>query len=233
MEKNYKLDPMSVITLSFRQTLKRVLFWARLAVWRIVFSIPLVTWPAAKAAFFQAVAEGLRDPFDQDVNPREAFVRGFFDQLGRGTAVAAINLLSLAVIVFGMVFWAAQEPVWLNLLAGLAIPFLILWWMSQPYLYPVLVEHPDLPVPQVIREVIRLAIAHPGYSFVTTFSLTWLFLLSLPLIGPLSLMTIPFLALIGTQSYWITAGITVPDLVNPIRYAEQREMKKRSETDGT
>ena len=232
MKRNYELDPMGVITLSFRQTLKRVLFWGRLTVWRIVFSIPIVTGPAAKAAFFQALSEGLRDPFDQDVNPREAFVRGFFDQMVRGTAVAAVNLLSLAVILFGVVFWAAQEQFWLNLLAGLALPFLILWWICQPYIYPVLVEHPQLPVLQVFRKVIRLVAAHPGYSFVTAFSLTWLFLLSFPLVGPLSLLTIPFLGLTGIQAYWIAAGITVPDLLDPVGYAELREAEKRANAAG-
>ncbi|HUF36983.1 MAG TPA: hypothetical protein VMN57_00540 [Anaerolineales bacterium] len=231
MKRSYDLDPMSVITLSFRQTLKRALFWARLAVWRIFFSIPIVTMPAAKAAFFQAAAEGLRDPYDQEVNPREAFVRGFFDQAVRGTAVAVINILVLSAIVFGILFWSVQENFYLNLLAGIALPFLVLWWMCQPFLYPCLVEHPELPVMRIVRETIRLATGHPGYSFVTAFVLTWLFLLSIPLVGPLSLLTVPFLALIATQAYWTTAGILIPDLVDPIRYAEIREAQRESRAD--
>ncbi len=230
MKTNYELDPMGIITLSFRQALRRVLFWGRLTVWRIAFSIPIVTWGAAKAAYFQAVAEGLRDPFDQDINPREAFVRGFFDQMGRGTALAVLNLFALVVIVFGILFWTIQEEFYLNLLAGIGLPFLILWWMCQPYVYPVLVEHSDLPVLQVVRRTVRLTTANLAFSFVTAFSLTWLFLLSIPLFGPLSLLTIPFLALISTQAHWIAAGITVPDLVDPIKYAEFRE-KNRAEQD--
>jgi uncharacterized membrane protein YesL len=232
MRRDYKLDPLAVLTLSFRQTLKRVLFWARLTVWRIVFSLPLVTWPAAKAAFYQGIVEGLRDPFDQDVNVRESFVRGFFDHFLRSTIAGVINLAVFAVFLFGILFWAAQEQFWLNLLAGLALPFLGFWWICQPYLYPVLVESPDLPVRQVLRKVVRHAASHPGYSFVTAFTLTWLFVLSLPLVGPLSLLTIPFLALIATQAYWISSGITVPDLIDPVLYAEQREAKKQSQTGG-
>jgi hypothetical protein len=223
MKRAYALDPMSVITLSFRQTLKRVLLWGRLGVWRIAFSLPIVTIPAAKAAFYQAVAEALRDPFDQNINPREAFVRGFFDHAARATAVAVLNLFAFVVIAFAILFWSAQEPFYLNLLAGIALPFLLLWWMCQPHLYPALVEHAHLPVLGLLKLVIRLALRHPLYSFVAVFSLNWLFLLTLPLIGPLSLMVIPFLALVSTQAYWVTADITLPDLVDPVRYAEMQE----------
>lgn len=227
MKKPYEIDPMGLITLSARQTLRRVLFWARLAVWRFFFSLPLITMPAAKAAFYHAVAAGLRDPFEQQARPRALFVQGFFDHFVRSTLVSLTNLLALAVILFGILFWAAQEQFYLNLLAGLALPFLVFWWLCQPYLYPVLVDNPGDSVRQVFRRVFRLAAGHPLYSFVQAFSLTLLALASVLLVGPLSLVTAPFLALVAVQGTWAVNGAVIPDLVDPVRYADMRDAEQR------
>lgn len=208
-----------------------MVFLARLTIWRFFFSLPIITWPAAKAAFYQGIAEGLRDPFDQEVNLREAFIRGFFDHLVRSMVIALINGLILVVIILSIVFWTFQEQFVLNLLAGIALPFLIYWWMCQPFIYPLLIEHPEMPVVQFAREIIRLVARHLTFSFVTAFSLTWLFLLSLPLLGPLSLITIPFLALITTQALWVVMGKTIPDLVDPVKYADFLAEKKREVQD--
>ena len=233
MNRKYEIDPLGLITLSFRQSLKRALFWARLSMWRILCSLPLVTAPAAKAAFYQGIAEGLRDPFEQRINLREVFVRGFFDHLLRSTVVSLINLLALAVLAFGILFWVYQEQFWLNLLAGLGLPFLIYWWMCQPYIFPLLVERSELSAVQVLRAVVKLPAAHPAYSFVLAFSLTWLFALSIPLVGPLSLITIPFLAVFATQAFWAVNGEMIPDLIDPVQYAEFLEKEEQRTAEGS
>lgn len=227
MKVNYPLDPFGLITLSLRQSVKRVLFWGRLTIWRIFFSIPLITWPAATAAYYQGIAAGLRDPFEQEVNLREVFVRGFFDHGVRSTLLTLLNGFVLAVILLGIAFWAIQESFALNLLAGVALPFLVYWWMCQPYFFPLLVEHPEWSARQFVRNLITLVARHLAFSFVTAFSLTWLFLLSIPLVGPLSLLTIPFLALFASQAYWVVSGKLIPDLMDPEKYADLLDQQKQ------
>ncbi len=230
MNRRYELDPMGVILLSARQVLGRIYFWIRLAVWRLFFSLFIISAPAAKAGFYHGLAEGLRDPFETEVNVRAAFVRGFFEHLGRGTLLGFLNLLALVVLVQGFLFWSVQESFGLNLLAGIVAAFFLYWWMCQPLLYPALIDLPDRSTWQVIRAVFALVNANLLYVFVLAFSLSFLVALSIVLVGPLSLISVPLLGLVATQGYWVLKGQRLPDLIDPVEYAALQEAARRGET---
>ena len=47
------------------------------------------------------------------------------------------------------------------------------------------------------------------------------------MISPGTMIGMPFVALIATQAYWTVAGIEIPDLIDPVIYAEKVAMRQK------
>lgn len=227
--KNYELDPIGVVTLSFHQVFRRLYFWVRLSIWRLVFSLFIITWPAATAGYYHAIGEGLRDPFEVEIDLRESFLRGFFKHLTRSTVLVLLDVAILAIIIFGILFWALREEFALKLLAGIALPFLIYWWLCQPFVFPVLVDLPEASIFQVVHQVVLTVFRHSVYAFLVAYVLSAATLIGLIFIGPLTLITMPIIALIATQSYWALSGIEIPELIDPVEYANRQTKEEQKE----
>jgi hypothetical protein len=172
----------------------------KLNFWFILLCIPILTIPAAKAALYHTVKEELRDPLETYIKPREEFRKAFFSLFGRSFFLSLINLFVLATIVFAFIFWMGIEPRILKYVTILVIYFFVMWWVCQPFLFPALVENPELPLQEVIKIVLRLAISQPFYALFVTFMTTLFSILGIILLGPV-LLVIPTLNRFISQAY--------------------------------
>src|SRR5581483_322676 len=153
-----------VLLLSFKQSYRRIAYLIRVCIWWLTFSIFIVTIPPALAGLYHAVREGLRDPFELTVKPRTAFLQGVGIHAKRSYILTLINLVALAVIVLGVLFWFTREEGTLRLVTVIALAFLIFWWLCQPFLFALMVEHPELSAVQVYQRTARLVILSPFYA---------------------------------------------------------------------
>jgi hypothetical protein len=103
---SYELVPVALGLLCLRQMFRRLYFWVRLSVWRLFFGVFIITWLAAIAGFYHAVAEGLRDPDEVSINLRASFVTVFWAAalsplLGQAYLVGVFAALCIAASAFG------------------------------------------------------------------------------------------------------------------------------------
>ncbi len=213
--------PYDVLLLSLRQIYRRMAFWVRVNIWALVFSLPLLTWPAAQAGLYHAIREGLRDPFEVQVSARQAFLQGFARHGKMGTALAVINVLTLVIIVFAIFYWITRDQPGLKFITVVAISFWIFWWLCQSFLWPVLVEHPAASVWEVCRRTVRVVLAAPLFALVVALANTALSLVGLLLLGPMLLVVPALIALISIQGLWAMTGVEIPDLADPVEYASR------------
>lgn len=215
-------DAWDIITLSVKQSFQRMAFWILPNLWAVLLSIPIVTWPAAKAALYKMVVDGLRDPSGIRIKPRQVFRQAFFQHLSRSILLSLINLFVLITILISVYFWIGQEQKFLNYVAIIALYFFMIWWMCQPFLFPVMVENPSLSLLQLIRRAINLVYRQPLYAFLVTLTTTLITLLGLVLLGPILLIVPSLAALISIQAYWAMIGEEIPDFIDPVEYENRQ-----------
>jgi len=210
--KNDLVGPDQVLVLSFRQSFSRLVFWIRLCVWFMMFSLLVVTIPPASAGLYHAVRAALLDPLELTVSPRREFLRGLGLHFRRSYVLAILNLGFLGLIIAAILFWFTRQDQVLRSVTVVAISFLLIWWLCQPFLLAGLVEYPNLSAWQVYRQTLRLVIALPLYAFAIALAHTIISVFLILLLGP-SLLYIPvLLALISIQALWGMTGTLIPDL---------------------
>ncbi len=201
-----------------RQLFQRIYFWIRPNFWSALLSIPLVTAPAAQAALYYTICAGLRDPGESQVEVRKTFKAGFFRFFGRSLALSLLNLAVLAVILFAIYFWLGFQGSPLQWVTIIALYFLVMWWLTQPFLYPLLVECPQFSVVQVIRQAVLIALARPFHALFITMLNTLLTVVGLALLGPVLFLIPALVGLISIQATWHLTGIEIPDRVDRAEY---------------
>jgi uncharacterized membrane protein YesL len=216
-------EAWDIITLSVKQVFQRMAFWILPNLWAVLLSIPIVTWPGAKAALYKTVADGLRDPSGIRIKPRQVFRQAFFQHLSKSILLSSINLFVLMIILISIYFWIGQGQRLLNYVAIIALFFFMMWWLCQPFLFPVMVENPSLSLPQLIRQVIILVSRQPLYAFLVTLTTTLITLLGLVLLGPVLLLVPSLAALISIQAYWAMVGEEIPDFIDPVEYENRQK----------
>jgi hypothetical protein len=222
-----RVDFIDLLVLSLKQSFSRLPFWIRPNLWFLLLSLPILTIPAASAALHHTVSEGLQDPSERRVKAREAFRKAFFSLFGRSLVLSIINFLALALIIFTFNFWMGFDNRFLNYVSILVIYFGVMWWLCQPFIFPALIENPGLQLQKVIAIVVRLAFSQPFYALVITFIRTVFSIVGLALLGPVLLIIPVFNALFSIQAYWTMTGRRIPDLMDPVAYADL--MDKKSE----
>ncbi len=209
-----------VLLLSLKQSLRRMFYFIRVCVWWLMLSLLIVTIPPALAGLYHAVREGLLDPFEVTVKPRTAFLQGVGLHLKRSYVLTFINFAFLAIIVGAVLFWFTREDGILRLVTVIALAFFFFWCLCQPFLFGVLVEQPTLSAWQVYRRAMQLVVGSPFYALAIALANLALWFLALLLLGP-SLLYIPtLLALISIQAIWGMTCTDIPDLIDPVVYAE-------------
>ena len=226
-QKNHSV--YDVLWLSGKQLFKRLPFWVRTNFWFVLLSIPIITSPGAKAALYVTINAGLRDPGESRVKIEKVFKQAFFQYFKQGLVVSLINFALLVLILFSLYFWVSQDQLALNLVSVIAIYFLVLWFLVQPFLYPVMVDHQNLPVFQVFKQSFLLAVKNPLVAFTFSLTNTFLTLIGIVLLGPVILVVPVFIGMISTQCYWILTDQTIPDWVDPVAYQNQLAQNETDE----
>ncbi len=212
--------PDRVLFLSLRQTIQRLPVWIRVNAWGFALSLLIISWPAAQTGLYQAVRDCLLDPFDQHLNIRQSFLKGFRQQFARSLAIALINLGVWMGGILAIIFWTTRPEYALRLFAIVAISVLFFWWLGQVFIYPVLIENPVASLLEIYRRTFRLVLSRPTHAFVFGLLNATFGLIELLLLGP-SLLIIPTLsALVSIQGMWAITGDVIPDLYDPVEYAE-------------
>jgi uncharacterized membrane protein YesL len=186
-------------------------------------ALPVVTWPAAMAAFHSVMRMSLREPDGDYRDLRRVFLAELRYHFRRSLVMVLVDVLVLCIMLFAVAFWLTQPLAAARMLAGVAIPFLLVWWICQPFLYPVLVEYPEASVRDVFRQAVLVAFMHPLYALSLTIVVDTGFVVGLLLLGPALLVLGPFAALLSIQGFWVLTGTTIPDLVDPVGYADRPE----------
>jgi uncharacterized membrane protein YesL len=215
------IGPDQVLVLSFQQSFRRVAFWIRLCVWFLMLSLLVVTIPPASAGLYHAVRAALLDPLELTVSPRREFLRGVGLHFKRSYILAALNLVFLSIIISAILFWFTRQDQVQRSVTIIAISFLLIWWLCQPFLLPGLVEYPKLSAWQVYRQTLCVVLSSPLYAFAIALAHTIISVFLILLLGP-SLLYIPaLLALISIQALWGMTGTLIPDLAAAGVHAEQ------------
>jgi uncharacterized membrane protein YesL len=168
------------------------------------------------AGFFSVIRAALCDPEGYDIDVRRMLVDVARRQFWRGLALLLADGLVLAIMLFAVDFWLTRPMPMEHLLAGVAAPFLVFWWICQPFLFPVVVEYPDAPLSDIYRQVICMAFMHPLYALSLTVVVNSLALIGILLFGPALLILGPFAALVAIQGSWVLLGAEIPDLARPV-----------------
>jgi uncharacterized membrane protein YesL len=201
-----------VFLLSLRQLYRQLPVWIQINLLGLVFSLPIVTFPAAQAALYYAVREGLLDRLDGRNSPRAVFFRGLRRYFIRSTLTLAIDLIGGAIILYSFFFWASSDIPVLNYVAAISIYFGIFWLVCQPFLFPVFVEYPELPPVAVLKQTMLLVVARPLYTLLTAMLVAILNCFGLVLLGPVLLVLSALVALVTIQALWLMQDRALPDL---------------------
>jgi uncharacterized membrane protein YesL len=221
----HEAGPDRVLFLSLRQTIQRLPVWIRINAWGVALSLPIVSWPAAQAGLYQAVRDSLLDPFDQHLNIRASFLKGFRQQFARSLAIALINVGVWVGGILAIIFWTTRPEYALRFFAIVAISVLFFWWLSQVFIYPVLIENPVASLLEIYRRTFLLVLSRPAHAVVFGLLNVTFGLIELLLLGP-SLLFIPTLsALVSIQGMWAITGDVIPDLFDPVEYADGKTKK--------
>lgn len=211
-----------VVWLTFKVFLPRIQFWILLNLWNVIFSLGLVTAPAAKAALYHTVALGLRDPGDSEVNVFAEMKVGFKCFFWKALLISVIRWFVLIVIAFSIYFWVGREAWTLRVVSIISFYALLLWWMSSGYLYPVLVDNPNLAAWQVLKQGLLLAFKNPFLSLLFTVVDTLLLICGVVfLLGPITIIIPALRSILLLQGYWYLTGRVIPGFMDIHEYTNK------------
>lgn len=216
-----KASAFDVVWLSIKLLFTRIQFWIFPNFLEIVFSLGIVTGPAAKAAFYHTIAMGLRDPAGSSVKAFPEMKVGFKRFFWKSLLISIIKLVSLLIILISIYVWVRMDILALRFLSIFAFYALTLWWISVGYLYPVLVENPEQSVKNVIRESFLLGFKRPFQSLLFAFFNTLFLILGLGLLGPILLIIPALRGIIFMQGYWFLTGRKIPGFMEIHEYINQ------------
>lgn len=225
----FALDPIGVFTLSVRQLISRIGYLIVVNIFGILFSIPIVTIPAARTAVLYAVREGLLDPFQEREQPLRHMLDGLRLFWWKSTLLALMNMAFLLLIMNSFLFWASQSRSLLIYLSAISVYALIFWLLCQPSLFVVLVHFPERRVMQAWQQTFRIVFRRPIYTIIMVMIILLLRLVSLLLLGPYLLISGVLIALIIIQATWVMLGEDIPDLMDPMDFLSKQEQRKQEQ----
>lgn len=213
-----------VVVLSFKLLFQRIQFWIQPNFWTVVFSLGLVTAPAAKAAMHHTVALGLRDPGDSAaIRPFKEMQSGFKYYFWRALLLSLIKWLAFGVIAVSIYFWVTQESWGARAVSIVSFYGLVLWWISAGYIHPILVENPRQPIDKILKAALLLGLRKPFQSLLFAVVSTLLMVLGTALLGPVMLIVPVARAILMLQGYWFLVGWQVPGFLEIHEYVNLQE----------
>jgi uncharacterized membrane protein YesL len=210
-----------IIWLSIKLLYNRLGFWIQPNILFVLSSLGVVTISGAKAALTYTVAAGLRDPGESKVIVKREFKEGFRKFFWKSLLITIIKWFIFSVIALSIFFWFQQDILSLKFIAIISIYALVLWWLSVGYLFPVLIDNPELNALQIVREAFFLGFHNPYRSFVFSLISSAFLALGIALAGPI-LLVIPVLrSIIMMQAYWLITKKQIPGLLEIHEYVNR------------
>jgi uncharacterized membrane protein YesL len=167
----------------------------------VIFSLPLVTMPAATAGLFVVMMEMVRG---RSPEPLAEFWGGLRRYWFKSTVLGLLNLFIATLIGLNLLIFGRMEMGQLPavLSAGATILAFVLLLMVNFYAWPLLVVL-DLPLRGLLEKSFKLALAHPGWTLLMTSAAVSPLLLSLLLPRAFLLfLSFAMAALIGSWGAW-------------------------------
>jgi uncharacterized membrane protein YesL len=211
-----------VVLLSFSLLYQRIQFWIRPNLLSVLLSLPVLSGPAAKAALYETIAAGLRDPEGTQVRVVRAMKAAFRDSFFRALALSLLRWAGFVLILFSIVFWVQQDSWALRVLSIIGLHALVMWWLASVYCYAVLAEARGLSIYGAVKRSLSLAFRRPFDSLLFALIRLLLLVLGLVLLGPVMLVIPALRAILSLQAYWFITGEEIPGFVDPVRYARKR-----------
>lgn len=220
-KKGEEITSWDVVVLSFKLMFQQIQFWIRPNIWMVLLSIPVITAPAAKAALYQTVAAGLRDPALIHTNPRQEVKAGFFKHILRALGLAILKWLVLSVILGATWFWVTQQTWLLRSISIITLYAFVLWWLAIGYLYPVMIENETSSIFQVAKKAFLLVLKKPFDSLLFAVVSTLLNIFGVILLGPILLVVPALRSILHLQGYWYVTGQVIPGFMDIVEYTEK------------
>lgn len=181
-------------------------FWRRLplmilanAVW-LLLSVPIVTWPAATAGLYTLTASVVREELDDATHETKftVFWDGFRAHGVRATLLTLMGVGGVGIVAVGLRFYSlsALEP--FRWLVGPIALIGLVWIAAQLFVYPLLVQRPELGPVSLVREALLTAIAYPLVTIPLLLTSLVLALAAVILLGPVLLVFFSAMAMLQT-----------------------------------
>lgn len=207
-------EAWDVVVLSLKLLFTRIQFWIRPNILSVLFSALVVSAPGCTGALYHTVSLGLYDPAGSSVKIWTEMKSGFIQYFGKALALFLIKSISLIIILIGIFYWVSQSELILRFISILAFYGLVMWWLSEGYIYPIMVTEKDLRVDQIVKKAITTAFKYPFQSLLFSIVSTLLLILGLVLLGPIMLIVPAARAIIHLHGYWFVSQYLIPGLLS-------------------
>ncbi len=210
-----------VVSLSFKLFFERMHFWIQLNFWSVVFSLGIITLPGAKAALYQTVAAGLRDPGGIEVVPFRDMRGGFKKLFGKSFFLTLLIWVVYLLSILSIYFWIIQDGWVLRFISIFPIYFVILWWISSGYFFPILIENPEKSVAWIVKKGLLLGFKKPFISLLFAVTSLILLVFGIVLMGPIMLFIPSLIALLMSHGYWYVTDQEIPGFQDIVEYSNK------------
>lgn len=193
---------LSVFFLSARLLFRRMgILLVGNVLW-ILFSLPLVTWPAATGALFYLVYRVVQE--ERAADPHYArpsdFWEGFRRYWPQSSLLALLDLVILVILVVALRFYGGGAIEGLRWVVGPVAVIALAWLGAQMYLFPLLIVAPDKSPVAVLRTALLTAIGYPAYTLTLLVLSLLLAAICFVLAGPVLLLLFAMLAMVQTMA---------------------------------
>lgn len=193
----------TVTRLSFHLFYRRIgMFLAGNVLWVLV-SIPIITIPAATGALFYLTQRVISEEEDKalELASHKDFWVGLRKHWARSTLLGFLDLAALLVLVVSLQFYLTRPQALLRWLVGPILIFALVWMGMQIFLFPLLIEQPDKPILQVVKQAMFLAIGYPLFNLQLILVMILLLIVCISLAGPVLVILFSLLALIQSVAW--------------------------------
>ncbi len=213
--------PLQVVGLVFKVLYQRLNIWIYVNFWFIVFSLGIVTSPAARTALYHVCIATLRDPGNSRTNHILEMKSSFKTYFWKSLLISLVKWVSFGLITFSLFFWLNQESFLIRLLSVLSFYALLQWCLVTPYVFPIVVEHPDLSVFSAYKDAFILTSKNPFQSIFLFIINALLLIIGVVLLGPILLILPTLRALVTIHSYWFLTGEEIPGFMDIDEYVNK------------
>ena len=174
------------------------------------YSLGIITIPAAKLSMTAAIWEGLED-VDAIKKEDSRKMRDYLKQnFLKSFSIFFIKTFTFGIIAFSIVFWISRPEKVLHFISILSIYGLLLAWMTNFYLLPVLVEDQTRSVFEACKIAFKTAFTKPFESMLFSSIDFVLFVVEVILFGPLMVILPSLRKILSVLGYWYVSNQEIP-----------------------